>query len=346
MSLTASRHRLWVLLASGGLLLLAGPVAHAQTKTGTTFGAFLLIEPSARIAGMGNVGSTIGDDLQAVYYNPGAAGQLDRRAVTFSHGEWIADIDFNFAALAFPIGNRSALYGSVTTLRSGDIAVRTVAQPLGTGELFQVNDIAVGLGYGYRVSPRFSAGAQVSFLQETIWHSSASTMVLSVGTLYRVSADGLRIGASITNLGTDARFGGQDLRVTFDEDPDRFGDNGTLPAEQHTDAFPVPILFRVGLGMPQQLSEDARVFWAVDAYHPSDNSESVSLGGEFEYRELLSLRAGYQNLFQTDSEVGLTLGAGLSGRLHSESLGYGIDYAWADHGRLSDTHRITLSVDF
>ena len=346
MSASVARHRIRVFLVCGALSVLGSGAAHGQSKTGTTFGAFLLIEPSARIAGMGNVGSTIGDGLQAVYYNPGAAGQLDRRAVTFSHGEWIADIDFNFAAFAFPIGGRSALHGSVTTLRSGDIAVRTVAQPLGTGELYQVNDIAVGVGYGYRVSPRFSAGAQVSFLQETIWHSSANTIVLNLGTLYQVSADGLRIGASISNLGTDARFGGQDLRITFDEDPDRFGDNGTLPAEQFTDAFPVPVLFRVGLGMPQRLSKDARVFWAVDAYHPSDNSESVSLGGEFEYRDLLALRAGYQNLFQTDSEVGLTLGAGLSGRLYSEGIGYGIDYAWAEHGRLSDTHRVTLSVDF
>lgn len=339
-------HRLSVALLWAGSSLLVAGVAHAQSKTGTTFGAFLLIEPSARIAGMGNVGSTIGYDLQAVYYNPAAAGQLDRRAVSFSHAEWIADIAFNYAAVAFPLGGRSALYGNVTTLRSGDIAVRTVEQPLGTGELYQANDVAVGLGYGYRVSERFSAGAQVSFLQETIWHSSASTMVLNVGTLYEVSANGLRIGASISNLGTDARFTGQDLRITFDEDPDRYGDNGTLPAEQYTDAFPVPVLFRVGLGMPQKLSRDARIFWAVDAYHPSDNSESVSLGGEFRYRELLSLRAGYQSLFQTDSEVGLTLGAGLSGRLYSEGLGYGIDYAWAYHGRLSDTHRFTLSVDF
>ena len=37
-------------------LALGGRLAPAQSKTGTTIGQFLLIEPSARIAGMGNAG--------------------------------------------------------------------------------------------------------------------------------------------------------------------------------------------------------------------------------------------------------------------------------------------------
>ena len=334
-----------VALALLTLALAAGPVG-AQSKTGTSFGDFLLIEPSARITGMGNAGVTLLDGLQGVYYNPASIGEIDRWGVAFSHSEWLAGIDYNYVAAGFPLGKWGNGFFSLTALQSGDIAVRTVDHPEGTGELFHVTDLAAGLGYGLRVTDRFSAGLQISWVQETIWHTSASTAVINMGTAYRLSPDGLHIGASISNFGTDAKFSGRDLDVTFDQDPARFGDNGALSAEQLTDNFPVPILFRVGVGLPRKLGSDGQLNLALDAFHPSDNSESVSLGGEYTYRSTASLRAGYQNLFQKDSEVGLTVGLGLHGRRSGRGFEYGLDYAWADHGRLDDTHRFTLALHF
>ena len=333
-----------VLAAACAAVLAAAPAA-AQTKTGTTIGSFLLIEPSARIAGMGNAGVTLDAGLQGVYYNPAALGQIDRYALMFSHSEWLADIDYNYAAVALPVRKLGTFGASVTALTSGDIAVRTVDQPLGTGEFYDVANVAVGVGWGLRVSDRFSAGFQGSYVQETIWHSSASTVVFNLGTLYRVAEDGLHIGASICNYGTGASFDGRDLRITYDQDPDRYGDNGALPGEVYTDRFPVPVLFRVGVGLPYRLSAVSDLRVAVDAFHPSDNSESMSLGAEYTYKKLFALRGGYQNLFQKDSEVGLTLGAGLQGTL-SETLTYLLDYAWAHHGRLDSTHRLTVGITF
>jgi long-subunit fatty acid transport protein len=332
------------LLAALALTAAATPAA-AQTKTGTAIGDFLLIEPSARATGMGNAGVTLDTGLDAVYYNPAAIGQLDRRGALFSHSEWLAGINYNYAGAAMPLRHAGSLFASLTALSSGDIAVRTVEQPQGTGELYHVTDVALGVGFGRRITDRFSAGVQVSYLQETIWHTSASAVVLNLGTLYRLSEDGLRIGASVSNYGTQARFDGRDLRVIYDQDPTRYGDNGALPAEALTDEFPLPVLFRVGVGLPYKFSAAHQVRLAVDAFHPSDNSESVSLGGEYSYRTLLAVRAGYQNLFLKDSEVGLTLGAGLAGDL-GEQVSYNIDYAWADQGRLGSTHRVTVGLSF
>ncbi len=45
--------------------------AYAQSKVGTTIGAFLRIEPTARAAGMGNAGSALPGGIEAVYFNPG-----------------------------------------------------------------------------------------------------------------------------------------------------------------------------------------------------------------------------------------------------------------------------------
>ncbi|MBI5837866.1 MAG: PorV/PorQ family protein [Candidatus Eisenbacteria bacterium] len=338
--------RAWIpaVLAAGvTVFAAAGPVA-AQTNTGTSFGSFLLIEPGARVSGMGNAGGALLGGLQSVYYNPAAAAELRTRALEFTACGWLADISYRYAAAALPLDRFSAVYGSVTALNSGDIEVRTVEKPLGTGELYAVTDVAISLGYGRRISDRFSAGFAVNYVQETIWNSSASTVTLSLGTLYRVSEHGLHVGASVTNYGTNARFGGRDLRIVYPQDPAQHGNNNILPGEVFTDKFSVPVLFRVGLGLPLELGRDLGLNLAADAYHPSDNDESLSLGGELLYRKSLAVRAGYQNLFLEDSETGLTAGAGVQGGLGEGK--YHVDYAWADHGRLGSTSRLTLGVTF
>ncbi len=337
-------------LATLALLGLAAAPAWGQSKTGTTLGQFLLIEPSARIAGMGNAGSTMYDDgLDAAYYNPAAIGQVRRMSVLFTHSVWLADITYDYAALAIPLGNWGNTFLSVTALNSGEMDVRTVAFPLGTGERFTVSDVAIAVGYGRQITERFAVGGQLTWMQETIWNTSMGAPAFNVGTLYRISAQGLHIGSSISNFGTHGQYAGRDLRLVFDADPSRSGDNGSLPAEQFTGDFPLPVLFRVGVGYPVRLGEKDRLRLALDAFHPSDNTESVSAGAEWSLRDALALRAGYQNAFQKDSdgtrsELGLTFGAGFKGKL--DLYEYQLDYAWADQGRLGGTHRMTIGVQF
>lgn len=332
---------LWIV----ALGLSAAPgAASGQTKTGTAIAQFLLIEPSARISAMGNAGVALDDGIQTVYYNPAALGRMDRYAVQLTHAEWFVGIDYEYAAASLPLGGLGNAFVSVTSLDSGEIDVRTVDKPHGTGERYSVTDVAVGLGGGRQITERFSAGFQIFYVQETIWHSTMKTMTLNVGTIYQLSANGLRIGSSIANVGTKGRFDGRDLAILYDNDPDRYGDNSALPGERSTDDFPVPILFRVGLSMPRRLGPDGRIVMAIDAFHPSDNTEGVSLGAEYLWKETLSLRAGYQNLAQQDSETGLTFGAGVNGRIGQQSLQF--DYSWADYGRLEATHRMTFTILF
>jgi hypothetical protein len=325
-------------LAVGG-----GAPAWAQTKVGTSMGQFLLIEPSARLAGMGNAGTTAREEVNAAYFNPAAIGYLDRYAAQFTHAKWFADIQYDYAAVAIPLGgDKGNLAASLTSLNSGDIEVRTVDAPLGTGERFRVSDVALAVGYGRRITTLFSLGLQAHYVQETILNSSARAMVMSAGTLYRLGERGLEIGSSISYFGTGAHYSGRDLAIRFDANRDVYGDNSTLPADQSTGQFPVPVLFRIGLGLPMRLMPDHEFRLAIDGSHPSDNTESVSFGGEWTYRQLLALRAGYQNLFMQDSELGLTFGAGFRTRVGDTRLH--ADYAWAGHQRLGGTHRISIGV--
>lgn len=331
---------LHLILATLGLSQLAS----AQSKTGTTIGQVLLIEPSARATGMGNASVALFDEVASAYYNPGALGQLSGYGVHFTHSLWLADIKYDYAAAFIPAGSFGNLFFSLTALNSGEINVRTVTQPLGTGERYSVSNLALGLGYGRALSDRFSLGLQLTYLQETIWHSSLSTFALNVGTIYRVSENGLRIGASISNFGLQAGYDGRDLRIQYDLDPAKYGDNSALPGEVVTQDYSLPVLFRVGLSLPYKFHSNHQIMLAVDAFHPNDNTESVSAGAEWSFLNAFSLRGGYQNLFQKDSEVGLTAGAGL--HYDFEGFVFKFDYSWADYGRLENTQRFSLGLTF
>lgn len=324
--------------------VLVVPHLDAQSKTGTSIGTFLSIEPSARIAGMGNAGVTIYSEPQAVYYNPGSVGYMQGSAVQFTHSVWLADIAYDYGVFVFNVEGIGNLFAAVTSLNSGEIDVRTVDQPHGTGERYTVSDIAVGVGFGRQISENFSVGVQANYVRETIWHEAMSAFSFNVGTIYRITPDGFHLGASISNFGTRGQFDGRDLRVLYDQSTAKYGDNGQLPAEILTNDFPLPVMFRVGIGMPISLGEENKLTVAATAFHPSDNTESVSLGAEYLFLNTIALRAGYQNFFQQDSEVGLTLGGGLQ----YEMIGYrfNFDYGWADHGRLKETHRITVGIAF
>ena len=321
------------LLAAGGAL--------AQTKVGTTIGQFLAIEPSARHAGMGNAGVALFDDIETVYFNPGALGILDRPAVEFTHAPWYAGITYDYAAAAFPVGRWGTMFGSVTSLNSGEIDVRTVAQPLGTGERYNVGDLAISLGFGRRVTSHFSTGMQVHWVRERIWHTSQDFVTFSVGTVYQLTESGIRLGSGLSNMGTRARYDGPDLAIQYDATPGQYGDNSALPAVEFTDEFPVPLLFRVGLSVPYTVGANTRMLFAVDALHPNDNTETMNAGAEWSWRETLAVRAGWQTLFQQDSPLGPTFGFGLKGKFGEERT-YRLDYAWAAHDYLDATNRFTL----
>ncbi len=331
-------------LSIASLLLMAIAIGHAQTNVATTIGEFLLIEPSSKISAMGNAGASIANEPMAVYYNPAALGSFTTIGAQFTHSSWLADIAYDYAVITTPMSSNSSVMLNVTSLRSGDIAVRTVDQPLGTGEYYSVNDLAFGVGYGMKVTDRISAGVQVTYMQETIWHSSVSAFGLNLGTQYRLTDGGMVIGASLSNFGTRNNFTGRDLRVIYAINPSQHGENNTLPAELHTDTYGLPILFRVGLCFPYEIASGHDITLVADAFHPNNNTESISIGGEYLLLNTFAIRAGYQNIYEQDSQVGLTLGAGVI--IDASGTDVRLDYCWTQYGRLGDVQRMTVGLTF
>lgn len=316
-----------------------------QSKTGTTVGQFLKIEPSARISSMGNAGAGLYGEAVSSYFNPASLGRLNNSDIQFTHNNWLADINYNYAIGAIKVGGVGTFSVQVTSLNSGEIDVRTVEQPLGTGERYTVTNFALGVGYGLMLTDRVSVGLQLNYIQESIWHCDLQAFGLNFGVQYEVEKGGLLLGASVSNFGPRASYSGRDLYINYDFNTDKNGDNDKLPAELRTDTYSLPTVFRVGAAYPVKINESNQLLITAEATHPNDNYESVNVGAEWTLFNTFSIRGGYRDIFIPETEGGLMLGAGAKVEVNSV---YNIrfDYAWGDYGKLAEAHRFTVGIGF
>jgi len=315
------------------------------SKVGTTSAQFLKIEVGSRAIGMGGAFVAVANDATALYWNPAGIARLRGGELSLIHTEWIADTQFDFAGIVWPLGSWGTLGASLTALTMDEMEVRTVFYPEGTGEKFDAGDFAIAVSYARRLTDRFSIGFNGKYIHQKIWHMTASSIAFDVGTLFVTPFQEMTIGMSISNFGNKMRYEGKDSRLFYDFDPRKFGDNDKLPAHFELDKWSLPLLFRVGLAMDVVKTNLGRITLAVDAIHPNDDTENVNLGLEYSFRQWLALRVGYKSLGTRDSEEGLTAGGGLTYRLFQRTS-LKLDYAYADFGRLDNVQRFSLGIEF
>ncbi len=294
---------------------------------------------------MGNAFVGTADDISALYWNPAGLARMGNSEATFMHANWFVDTRFDFASVGFKLGTIGALALHITSLAVTQEPVRTVLQPEGTGEFFEGSSIALGIGYGFDITDRVSIGFGAKYLNESIWHSSASGFAFDIGTMFVTSLNGMRIGMSISNFGTKMQMTGKDAALLVDPDPTKAGNNDKIPAKYDTDEWDLPLIFRVGVAMEVLQTEEHRVTIGVDANHPNNNTEYVNAGGEYGYNDVFFVRAGYANAFVKDGEASLTLGGGIkyniAGTIHAK-----FDYAYSQFGNLGNVSRIEVSLTF
>jgi long-subunit fatty acid transport protein len=319
--------------------------AAAITKTGTTAASFLKIATGARSIGMGGAFTAVADDISSMYWNPAGLARMKTGEASFNHVNWIADINYDVASAALLLEGIGAIGVSVGSLSMGEMEITTTSQPEGTGEMFSAGGTMVSISYARNLTNQFSIGFTGKYVREHIWNESASSLALDIGTWYVAPIfNGLRIGASMANFGPKMRLEGRDVGRLF-----KTTDNPSNPTVVNSflemDYFDLPLSFRVGLSTDIIKNENSRLTIAADAVHPNDNTESVNSGAEYTWQNMLSLRLGWKSAFERDGEQGLTAGAGLAYDL-APSLGFMLDYAYQDFGRLKAVHFFSVGVKF
>ncbi len=325
-------------------LCLSLPVFGQVTKVGTTAAAFLKIANGARSQAMGGAFVSVANDVTALYWNVAGVAQLTSPELSFTHSEWLQEINYDNLAVALPLGSAGVFGVSFTAMTMDEMEQTTELQPEGTGLLFDAGSYSANISFARQLTDKFMIGFTGKYVRENIWNSSASAVGLDVGTLFETPFNGMRLGMSINNFGTKMQMDGDDLLTQVDPDPSRSGNNENISARYLTDRFDMPLVFRVGLSMELVKSEQNRLTVAVDALHPNDNAESMNFGAEYAFNEMFFLRGGYQSLFLEDSEEGFTAGAGIYTRV--PGLTFKLDYAYQDFGMLDNVQMFTVRLSF
>jgi hypothetical protein len=318
------------------------------SKTGTVAATFLEIPVGASAVAMGSAFVSLANDATSLYWNPAGSAWLAQSEVLVVHTNWIADTRFDFASFVLPLEEFGTVGFNVTSLSMDDMKVTTVEKPEGTGELFSAGDLAVGVSYAHRLTDRFTIGFNAKYIQQSIWHETANAFAIDVGTIFRTDLiGGLTIGASLSNFGTPMKMSGRDARQFGMLDPTKQGTNSQIPQDIEMDSWDLPLLFQIGVSTTPLKTDNYRLTISADALHPNDDYESVNVGGEFAFQDILFLRGGFNALGLPDREGGLSFGFGISSNSFlSSSTTVRFDYAFRDMGRLSNINVFSLSVRF
>lgn len=303
---------------------------------------FLSFSVDARAAALAN--AVTADDrgsAVSIFYNPASMGWLDGTLhAAFGQTQWIADITYNAAGVAFrPAAGMYGVFGlSVLTVDYGKIQ-ETIRFDNEAGYLdlgtFAPSALAVGFGYARTLTARFSVGGNVKYVKEDLGRSVMrlddegnperedniqSTVAFDFGVFYRTGFRSLVLAMSARNFSQD---------ITYAEE-----------------SFELPLSFRMGLGMNlidfTAMDRDRHSLQlSVDTERSRDFNEVIRVGGEYLFINTVALRGGYA--FPTD-EQGINLGVGIQRSFGT--LGVRIDYAYMQFGVFDNVNRVAFEVSF
>lgn len=314
--------------------------ASEVSKRGTSAAPFLQFGVGGRATGMGMAFTAVANDASTMYWNPAGMERLSSGAITFSYMNWIADMSFINAGIVLKAGSVGSFGISVTSLSTEEMLVRTVQEPEGLGWKFDAADMAIGISYAKDLTDRFSFGGAFKYIQRRIWHMEANAIAADFGILYSLPWQGMKLGISITNFGSKLQMQGIDEVKSIDIDPTMAGNNSAVMTQLRAKEWALPLLFRFGLSYELVKTAANTIIIATDYLHPNDNDESVNVGIEYCYNDLLMLRAGYQALFLKNAEEGLTCGFGL------KQGGIGLDYSYNTMEHLGYVNQFTVQLNF
>ncbi len=313
-----------VAFATSLALLALFPVGtQAVGKPGDAGFLPLRLGVGARETGMGDAGVASAVGAAAVYWNPANLafaeyetelllqhqrwlGLFNKEAAALAHRTSFGDLGFFFTGLySDPIDRYVDPYPD-----DGSEPEGPAATSLGT---FRPHDVVFGLAFARKIVDSVAAGFMVKYLHEKIDLYSDSGLAFDFFVSHRAVIEGLRFGASLTNMGSQMKLN----EVPYD----------------------LPAALRIGAAYdPQAEFFAGKVTCAADLTMPNDGNQKMHLGAEYRLLPELALRLGSK--INYDSQ-GLTAGAGFRKGI------LGVGYAFEDlKNDLDPSHKFTLELHY
>jgi len=328
------------------VLLLTGLVneGNAQlSKVGTSAAEFLRIPVGARASAMSAFTATV-NDPSAMILNPAGLADVTTNQVQVEFTDWYLDLTHSYIGIGIP--TKKGVAGvHVLAMNYGEFQETTEQAQGLTGRTFGAYSLTVGGSYAQYMNENLSIGGTIKFVYEQIENASSSGIAFDVGTLYKTPFDDVKFGVSITNVGTKMQIRGNGLITNCDLDESSEG-NADSDCNLATEEYDLPLMLRVGLAWDAFQTKDFRATLTVDGNNPSNNVQSVSVGGEISFmNDLVQIRGGIPYMGQDDRIETFNAGIGIKYQLDS-NLGLGFNYAYHGYEYLGDVNKLSLQVYF
>jgi ABC-type multidrug transport system fused ATPase/permease subunit len=291
---------------------------------------FLKIDGTARGAAMAGAMTVDAFNASAVFYNPASLSWLESDFdIMANNTRWIADISYNHIAAAYSLESIGTFALSGVFTDYGDIE-RT--QLSGDGYVskgnINVGAYSFGLSYARNLMDNFSIGGTVKYVNQELGTSvmnddsekenKVDGWAFDFGTVFYPGWESFRFGISIRNFSREYQY------------------------EQ--ESFELPLTFTIGAAMNMfdfvEL-EDQSLLLSIDAVHPRDYTERVHFGLEYQFMQLVSVRAGYKTNHDIEG-----LSGGLGVNFEFSGIGARVDYAYSDIQYFDAVHRVSAGFSF
>ncbi|MGH7730712.1 MAG: PorV/PorQ family protein [Candidatus Eiseniibacteriota bacterium] len=298
--------------AIGPLLavLAAAPAAGAPSGF-----AFLEVPAGARASALAGAFATVGEGVEASFWNPAGLAAVSGLEVTGAHVESFQ----SFRHDQFAIAGRWLGGGVAASLRAFYSQPIVARDELGneTGT-FGGHDLGFGLAYGRALGAGFRVGGSARLIRERIADLSAGTYGLGAGATWQAPAGpALKLGLMVDNVGPDANF-------TFADGPGQ--------------PVPLPMAVQAGAACRWTLPGAARLGASLEARVARGRAGVAMLGGELSHANGAALRLG---LRVNDDVSRLSAGAGYA------MTSLRLDYAFVpDRLDIGDSHRVSFTASF
>jgi hypothetical protein len=347
-----------------GLLVVASTRSFAASQAAVLF---LQISPGAKAAGMGETFVAMADDATAVYWNPAGLAFQTGSEITLMHAKWlpqlVSDMSYEFIAFKRHMPNLGGtLGGNITFLNLGENVFTGEAGPevLGT---FHSWDMAASVSYGTQLNKNLGLGVTMRYILSHLSPMGAGaeqgsgighSFSVDLGVLYRFwFAPRLAFGANLSNMGPKITYVDAaqadplptNLKLGFSyKVMDSEFNKLTVAVETNKELVHG---YYVQNGAEKEWKTDPfykAIFssWSDGSFKEQMNRLVSSMGVEYVYDNMISLRAGY--FYDEDGNRKYpSFGAGLKYSL----LHFDFAYVAAEKGHpLSDTMRFSLTFDF
>jgi hypothetical protein len=328
------------------MVLSAVLLAGSEDRIGTAGAQELRIPIGSRGSAMGGALVANAKGAEALFWNPAGIAAEGTEAM-FSHLNYFADMNVEYAAVTTNIEGFGTLGAAVKVLSVGDILKTTWEDQQGAaGEYFNPTFSVIGLTYARRLTDRVAFGATLNIVNERVEQLRAQGFAFDFGFTYVPDYRGLKFGVVVKNFGPEMKFDGSDFGITV-VPPSSNPQSTSKDLRSQNASFDMPSSVQFGIAWDPLNRPNEKNNVELSTVFQSNNFSEDELRGGFEYgyADMFFLRGGYAGSNQTDYMFGPAFGAGLS--LHWGATKVTFDYSWQKTDFFSgDDQYFTVKLGF